>query len=372
MKFLFASDSFKGSLTSEETSALLARAARVVFPGVKCESVVVADGGEGTAGAIVAATRGVFQEVDSCDPLMTPILARYGVCPDGRVVIEAAANSGLTLLAPERRDPLETTTFGTGELIRDALERGRREIALAIGGTATNDGGMGCARALGARFLDAQGRELQGRGRDLERVAHIDLSELDRRLDDARLTVMSDVTNPLCGEKGASPEVVERLERGMINYRDVIRRVFRVDPDAIPGAGAAGGLGTCASVFLGAKMQSGIDAVLDWIDFDARLRNVDLVVTGEGQTDRQSRYGKVVQGVARRAQRAGVPVIALSGALGSGAETLFDDGLDALATTVDAPMSLETAMQRAEELYYFGAERMFRLVRVGMTLARKS
>ena len=382
VKFLFASDSFKGSLSSEETAAMLTRAAREVFGEVECESVVVADGGEGATDAILAASGGVRRVVDAHGPLMTPIQASYGVLKDGRAIIEAASASGLTLVPRDKRDPLEASSFGVGELILDALKQGRREIALALGGVATVDGGMGCGRALGVRFLDASGNELEGRGRDLERVAEIDVSGLDPRIADARVTVMNDVTNPLTGtrgaarvfgpQKGATSEVVERLERGMISYAAALRRSFGVDPNEIVGGGAAGGLGAFAALFLKGAMKSGIDVVLDLVDFDARLHGVDLVVTGEGRTDEQSRFGKVVQGVGLRAKKWGIPVVALSGSLGEGASALFEDGIEALATTVDAPTSLESAMARAKELYYFGAIRMFRLIRVGTSISKKS
>ena len=380
MKLLFASDSFKGTLSSDQTARLLTRAAREVFGDVECDSVVVSDGGEGALDAVVSATGGKKLTVDAHGPLMEPLRASYGVFRCNHAIVEMAAASGLTMVPADKRNPLNTTTYGVGELIRDALSKGYRDISLAIGGSATNDGGMGCARALGARFLDEKGKELEGYGRDLERVAEIDAAGLDPRLADARVTVMSDVTNPLCGEngatrvfgpqKGATPEIVERLERGMLNYRDVVRRQFGIDPDALRGGGAAGGLGSGLAVFLRGEMRSGIDVVLDLSDFDARLRGVDLVVTGEGQTDWQSCFGKVMQGVGLRAKRAGVMAIGLSGSLGRDASKLFDYGIESLATTVDAPMPLETALSRAEELYYLGAIRMFRLVRVGMKIAQ--
>ena len=382
MKFLFASDSFKGSLSSEETAAMLTRAAREVFGEIECDQLVVADGGEGATDAVLNATGGVKRGVSAHDPQMTPIQASYGSLRDGRAIVEAASASGLTLVPCEKRDPLIATSYGTGELILAALADGARDITLALGGVATVDGGTGCGRALGVRFLDAEGRELEGRGRDLERVAEIDVSRLDSRIAQARITVMNDVTNPLVGangaarvfgpQKGASSEVVERLERGMVNYAAALRRCFGVDPTQIVGGGAAGGLGAFAALFLKGEMKSGIDAVLDLVNFDARLQGVDLVVTGEGRTDEQSCYGKVVQGIGRRAKRLGVPVVALSGALGAGASALFDDGIESFATTIDAPMTLESAMERAKELYYFGAIRMFRLVRVGMKIADKA
>ena len=379
MRFLFASDSFKGTLTSEQTVALLARAATDVFGDIEYSGVPVADGGEGTTDAVVAAEKGEWIEAEVCGPLMEKVRARYGRLDAHRAVIEMAAASGLTLVPLDRRDPLKATSYGTGELIRHALDQGFTDISIAIGGSATNDGGMGCIRALGGRFLDAGGRALEGRGEDLEKVCTIDVSELDQRLAQAKITVMCDVTNPLCGEngatwtygaqKGATEQTQARLEAGMVNYRDVIRRQFGIDPDAIKGAGAAGGLGA-ALVLLGGEMKSGIETVLDLIDFDARLEGTDLVVTGEGRTDWQSCFGKVMQGVGERAARKGVIAVGLSGSLGRNAWQIYDHGIASLMTTVDAPMSLEEALGRAEELYYQGAVRMFRFIKVGMDMKK--
>ncbi len=225
---------------------------------------------------------------------------------ENRAIIEMALASGYALVPSEKKNPLYTSSYGTGELIRDALDRGFRDITIAIGGSATNDGGMGCMRALGIRFLNREGRELMGNGSDLEHLAEIDDSGLDSRLADTRFTVMCDVTNPLCGEQGATytfgpqkggtPEVLERLERGMENYRDILIRTYGINPDTIPGSGAAGGLGAALLVFLRAELRSGIETVLDLIGFDSRLEGVSLVVTGEGCTDWQSCYGKVVPG----------------------------------------------------------------------------
>ena len=379
MRFLFASDSFKGTLTSEQTVALLARAATDVFGDIEYSGVPVADGGEGTTDAVVAAEKGQWIEAEVCGPLMEKIRARYGRLDAHRAVIEMAAASGLTLVPLDRRDPLKATSYGTGELIRHALNQGFTDISIATGGSATNDGGMGCIRALGGRFLDVEGRALEGRGEDLERVCTIDVSALDQRLANAKITVMCDVTNPLCGEngatwtfgaqKGATPEMQARLEAGMVNYRDVLRKQFGIDPDAIQGAGAAGGLGA-ALVFLGGEMKSGIDTVLDLIGFDQRLEGTDLVVTGEGRTDWQSCFGKVMQGVGERAARKGVTAVGLSGSLGRGAAQIFDHGIASLMTTVDAPMPLEEALGRAGELYYLGAVRMFRFIKAGMDLKK--
>ena len=382
MKFLFASDSFKGTLTSEQTVELLAKAAREVFGDIEYSGVPVADGGEGPVAAVIAAEHGEWMEAEVSGPLMEKRKASYGKLDEKRAVLEMAAASGLTLVPLHLRNPLLTTSYGTGELILHALDQGFTDLSIAIGGSATNDGGMGCARALGVRFLDCDGKELEGRGEDLEKVDRIDISGLDPRIGNVKITVMCDVTNPLCGEngatytfgaqKGATPEMQARLEAGMVNYRNVIRRQFDVDPDGIRGAGAAGGLGTALMVFLGGEMKSGIDTVLDLIGFDERLEGTDLVVTGEGQTDWQSCFGKVMQGVGERAKAKGVVAVGLSGSLGRDAAQIFDHGIASLMTTVDAPIPLEEAFERAEELYYLGAVRMFRFLKAGMALKERS
>ena len=378
MQLLFASDSFKGSLTSEKTAELLSMAAREVFGECECSCVPVADGGEGTVEAVIAAEHGEKVTVKVHGPLMEEAESFYGVFDGYKAVIEMAAASGLPMVPEELRNPLNTTTFGTGELILDALERGYRDISIAIGGSATNDGGMGCARALGVKFLDDEGNELDGFGHDLVRVASIDVSGLDERVKDSKITVMCDVTNPLCGkdgatwtfgkQKGATPEIQEELERGMCRYRDVIKETFGVDCDGIPGAGAAGGLGAALRVFLGGEMRSGIETVLELIRFDERLEGVDLVVTGEGRTDWQSCFGKVMQGVGMHAKAKGIPVLGLSGSLGKNAMDICSCGVSSLMTTVNAPMTLSEALERAEELYYDGALRMFRFVKAGMDI----
>lgn len=378
MKLLFASDSFKGSLTSEKTVELLSQAAREVFGECECSGVPVADGGEGTVEAVIAAEHGEYINVKVHGPLMEETESFYGIFDGNKAVIEMAAASGLPMVPEELRNPLNTTTFGTGELILDALKRGFRDISIAIGGSATNDGGMGCARALGVKFLDQDGNELEGFGRDLARVAAIDISGLDERVKDSKITVMCDVTNPLCGkdgatwtfgkQKGATLEIQEELEKGMCSYRDVIRETFGIDCDGIPGTGAAGGLGAALMVFLGGEMKSGIETVLDLIRFDERLEGVDLVVTGEGRTDWQSCFGKVMQGVGMRAKAKGIPVLGLSGSLGKNAMDICSCGISSLMTTVNAPMPLSEALERAEELYYEGALRMFRFVRTGMEI----
>ena len=394
MKFLFASDSFKGTLSSRRTAELLAQAAGEVFPGCACSSVEMADGGEGTVDAVLSAAGGHIRTIDVHDPLGKMIRASYGILPDHTAVIEMAAASGLPLVPAGSRDPRRTTSYGTGELIADALAQGCRKIIVAIGGSATNDGGTGCMQALGARFLDENGRELPGlytdgtagagpglcTGADLARIRSIDLSGMDPLIRDADFTVMCDVTNPLCGEngatytfgkqKGGTPEILNELEAGMRNYRDILLRQSGVNLDEAPGAGAAGGLGAALMVFLKGKMKSGIETVLDLTGFDKKLADVDLAVTGEGRADGQSVCGKVMQGVGLRCRKYGVPAIALVGGMEPGAEALFDCGIESIITTVNGIMPLEEALERAEELYLDAARRMFRMLRAGQRAAR--
>jgi glycerate kinase len=383
MKLLFASDSFKGSLSSADTIELLTKAAREVFGDDTLTSgVAVADGGEGTTDAVIEAVGGEKITVDVKGPLFEPEKAFYGKLSDTSAVMEMAAASGLPMVPDGQRNPLNTTTYGTGQMVKDALDRGFTDLSIAIGGSATNDGGMGAMIALGARFLDASGNELKGTGSDLEKVADIDVSGLDIRLKNCHITVMCDVTNPLCGpdgatytfgkQKGGTPEILDRLEKGMQNYRDVIRRKFGIDPDQLSGGGAAGGLGTALRVFLNGEMKSGIETVLDLIHFDERLQGVDLVVTGEGRTDWQSCFGKVLQGVGDRCAKHDIPAIALSGSLGDGADKIFGHGICSVMTTVDGPMALDKAMSEAQRLYFSGAVRMFRFVKTGMDMAKKA
>ena len=378
MKFLFASDSFKGTLSSDQTIELLTKAAEEVFGSCETSGVPVADGGEGTTDAVVKARSGEIITVPVHGPLMEMEQGFYGRLSDTEAILEMAAASGLPMVPEEKRNPLNTTTYGTGELLKAALDAGYTEIAIAIGGSATNDGGMGFASALGIRFLDQDGHVLEGRGEDLEKVAHIDMSGLDPAVQKAHFTVMCDVTNPLCGpdgatytfgkQKGGTPEILDRLEKGMQNYRDVIIREFGINPDEIQGSGAAGGLGTALKVFLHAEMKSGIETVLDLIDFDARLEGVDLVVTGEGRTDWQSCFGKVMQGVGDRSAKHQVPVAALCGGLGPNYEKIYAHGISSIMTTVDGPMPLKEALDNASELYYKGAIRMFRFLQAGMQM----
>lgn len=373
MKFIFASDTFKGTLTCKDTIELLSRSAGKIFGDAECVGVPVADGGEGTVDAVLSAKNGERINVNVHGPLMDEISAYYGRIPDGHVVMEMASASGLTLIEESRRNPLFTTSYGTGEMIKDALDKGFTDISIAIGGSATNDGGMGCLAALGVKFLDEHGNKLDGRGENLEKVRSIDLSGLHPGLSRAKITVMCDVTNPLCGvngatrvygpQKGATEDIVKRLEAGMENYRDVIIRETGINPDEIAGSGAAGGLGAALFVFCGGRMKSGIDTVLDLVDFDKQIQGADYIITGEGCADGQSCYGKVMLGIGLRAKKQGIPVIGLCGQVKDGAEKLYDYGITKLLQTSDTNVPLEDVMNHAKEYYYRGAVRMFEMIK---------
>ena len=375
-RFVFASDSLKGTLSSADTARLLGAAAERHFPGCSWTAVPMADGGEGAVDALVAACGGEKVDALVADPLGRPIEASYALLPGGRAVIEMAAASGLPLLAPEERDPLATSTYGTGQLVADALARGARDVTIALGGSATNDGGMGLARALGARLLDADGQELAGRGSDLERVASVDLSGLSPALAGARFRMMCDVDNPLVGpegasfvfspQKGASPEVVRRLDDGMRNWARVLEETFGRGFD-VPGAGAAGGLGAACLALLDAEAVIGVARVLELTGFDALLASADLCVTGEGHADAQTARGKVVSGVAAACARRRVPCVAVVG--GMSADAAEVPGLSAMVPTAIDAMPLEEALARAEELYALAAERLFSLLELGVSLA---
>lgn len=377
-RLVFACDSFKGTLSSRHAEELLEEAARAHFHDVSCVSLPMADGGEGTVEAVVAATGGRIVDVPSSDPLGRPLTSTYALLPDGRALIETAAASGLTLLSPAERDPLRTSTFGTGQLISHALDHGTCDITVALGGSATNDGGMGLLRALGARFLDALGHELVGTGADLVRVASVDLSELDRRLEGVSFHVMCDVDSPLLGpqgasrlfgpQKGASAADVRMLETGMASYARLLSEACGRPYVDGPGLGAAGGVCAALQLALGADASSGVDRVLDLVGFDDALAGADLCITGEGHADAQTARGKVMCGVARRCRAAGVGCVAIVGGMDPDAVGLLDCGIDALIPTVIDATELDDALGRAEENFRLAAHRVFTLLSLGMGL----
>lgn len=382
MKILFAPDSFKGSLKSSQIIERLVIKARQQFKDCEILRVPIADGGEGTVEAIVSAANGEIRTLNVMGPLMGEVVAKYGVIGGDTVIIEMAEASGITLVDTEKRNPLNSTSYGTGQLIRHVLNEGYRKIIIGIGGSATNDGGIGAMQALGVKFLDSAGKEVGMTGRYLEEIADIDISGLDACISEAEITVMCDVDNPLTGEegatfvygpqKGAESDGLLRLENGMKNYARVIKEKLDVDISSVGGAGAAGGLGAALMVFLGARLKPGIETLLDLISFDELLKDVDLVVTGEGKLDSQSVHGKVPIGVARRCKKHSIPVIAIVGGMDKGTDPIYDYGIESVISTVNGIMSLEQALENAVELLDDAAERMFRFLKVGMVIGGKS
>lgn len=379
MKIVIAPDSFKGSCTAREAAEYIRRGVAEVFPDAEFTLLPIADGGEGTVDSLVAATGGRLVEVDSFDPLGRPIRAPYGILPDGTAVVETAAASGLTLVAAHERDALRASTYGTGLLIRRALERGARRVIIGLGGSATTDGGMGLARALGLRFLDADGSPLDDGGAELARLARIDVSALMPEAASCRFVLACDVKNVLCGaegaayvfspQKGASPAQVQQLDAALGNYARVLKKQLGSDAALRPGSGAAGGLGCVFMAFFNAEVKPGIELVLDTIGFDKHVREADLVITGEGRLDAQSAYGKVPCGVAERSKSMkNVPVVAIGGAIGDGADALYSRGVDALASAVSRVCTLDEAMSATEQNLTQTSRRTAQLIKLGMRM----
>ena len=377
MKIIIAPQSFKGSVSALEAAQAIERGVRRAEPEAETTLVPVADGGDGTLNVLVDNTNGeVFRSIVT-GPLSHVVEAPWGVMGDGKTaVVEMARASGLALVPLRRRNPRTTTTRGTGEIIRQALEKGFTRIIVGLGGSATNDAGMGMASALGVKFLDAQGKSLPRGGAALARLAHVDISNLNPALKEVTIIGATDVTNPLCGpsgasaiygpQKGASPETVAELDAALANFARVVQQDLGIDflNEEWPGAGAAGGLGAGLLAFTGARLQSGIDMVCEVLNFDEHVRGADLVITGEGRADLSTIYDKSPVGVARKAGVFGVPTIILAGSLGDGYEELYNHGIAGVICIADRPMSFERSLARTEELLEGAAERTIRLLRV--------
>ncbi len=377
-RVLIAPQAFKGSADAVAVAAAIARGIRRVWPDAACDELPLADGGEGTVRALVRATSGSLRISRVHDPLGREIDAEWGILGDGRTaVIEMAAASGLPLLSATERDPRVTSTRGTGELLLEAAMSGAARVILGIGGSATNEGGTGMARAIGFRFLDDRGADLPEGGAALARLKRIE-GQVDPRLIRVSIDVACDVRNPLVGpqgasavfgpQKGATPAIVRELDAALATYADVVQRFLGRDIRDVPGAGAAGGLGAGLIAFADAKLRSGADIVMSATRFEQRARAVDLVVTGEGRVDAQSGYGKVTGSVVTRSAALGRPVALIAGGVGGGHEQLFASGLSALEIASDGPSSVDDAMRRAEELITSAAERLARSIALGRTI----
>ena len=376
MKIVIAPDSFKGSVSALEAARAIEQGIRRVFPEAVIEKVPMADGGEGTVQSLVDATGGHIQTRRVLAPLGNEVEAKFGILADGETaVIEMASASGLTLVAPDQRNPLLTTTYGTGQLIRAALEAGCRRLIIGIGGSATNDGGVGMAEALGVRSLDADGKQILRGGGNLGHLRSIDITGLHPAIAETETVVACDVNNPLTGpegashvygpQKGATPEMIEILDECLGHFDEVLTETLGRSFNDIPGAGAAGGLGAGLMAFLNAELKLGVDIMIDAVKLEERVKGASLVFTGEGQLDFQTAFGKTPVGVAKVAKAHNIPVIAIAGGIAEGAEAVYEAGIDAMLGIVQEPMSLEVAVEDATRLIADTAEQAARLIVIG-------
>ena len=399
MKILIASDSFKGCMSSAEVAKNITTGILRVFSDAKIEVLTIADGGEGTALVLTEVLGGQLHRKRVFGPMANPVDAVFGILPGGEAIMDMASASGITLVPEGKTNIMSATTFGTGQMILAALDHGCRRIYLGIGGSATNDGGLGMASALGVRFLDEHGKSLCGEiscdiepmddsqlprdfflgGKDLLKVAKIDISNIDHRIVSTNFFILSDVTNPLCGstgaahtygaQKGATPEDIELLDRGLSHFAEVVKRDIGLDLAEMDGIGAAGGLGLSLIAFMGAKMLRGIDYILDAIGFDEKACQSDLIITGEGRIDPQSAYGKVISGIAIRGAKLGVPVIAIGGAIDGDIQELYNAGVCSVEAAVSHPMTLDEAMKNGADNLVLATERIMQAIELGMRLA---
>jgi glycerate kinase len=382
MRVVIAPDKFKGSLSAVDAAAAIARGVARACPEASIAIVPMADGGEGTTQALVAATGGSYHDAQVTGPLGEPVIARFGLLGDGKTaVVEMAAASGLVLVPHGKRNPLIATTRGTGELILAAIATGGRRLIVGIGGSATNDGGAGLGQALGYRLLDRAGRDLEPGGGALDRLAQIDRSQRRTELDGVEIAVACDVSNPLCGtegasavygpQKGASPEMVARLDDNLAHFAEIVDRDLGVSIKDLAGSGAAGGLGGGLVAFAEGKLQPGVKLIIDAVKLADRLDGADLCLTGEGAIDAQSAFGKTAVGVARLARSLQCPCLALAGSIGSGAEAVLDQGIDAYFSICPGPISLEEAIARAEPLLEQAAVQAVRATMTGLKKTRR-
>ena len=371
MKVIAAMDSFKGCCSAESAGAAVCKGALRADAAIEAVNIPVSDGGEGMIDALIYSGRGRWVPCEVTGPMGEAVAAGYALLEDRTAVVEMSLASGLTLVPANSRNPGIATTYGTGQLIRAALDAGCRNFLVGIGGSATNDGGAGMMQALGVHFLDQDGRELPFGGAALRRLEQVDISGMDPRLTQCRILVASDVRNPLCGpngashvygpQKGATPAMVEELDAALTRYARVLASQLGRDVAGEPGAGAAGGLGAALYAFMNAEFCAGIEAVLDLLNFSDQIADADMVFTGEGCTDAQTLFGKVPAGVAKAVkQKADIPVYILSGGIRGGAEALYGHGIDGIFSIADGPITLEESQRRAEELLERGAEAIVR------------
>ena len=375
MKFILAPDSFKESMTAKEACISMENGIRKVFNDATCIHVPMADGGEGTVDALIESTNGNIYEVEVTAPLGNKVKAKFGILGDGKTaVIEMAEASGIHLVKLEDRNPLLTTTFGTGELIKHALDMNVERIIIGLGGSATNDGGVGMLQALGASFKGSDGKEIALGGGALKDLCEIDLSGFDKRVYDVKIEVACDVKNPLTGEKGASfvfgaqkggnKETLEVLDSNLKHYAEVVKRDMGKEIDKVEGAGAAGGLGAALIGFCNGKLESGIDLVIKYSNLEEKVRNADFVFTGEGSIDFQTKFGKTPIGVAKVAKKYNIPVIAFGGRIGEGIDELYSLGIDSVIGITPGVISLDEALAKGKDNLEISAENVVRILEI--------
>ena len=378
MKIVIAPDSFKESLTALEVAEAIEAGLKKVLPDAEYVKVPMADGGEGTVQSLVDATEGRLISAEVCAPLGNKVKAEFGLSGDGRTaIIEMAAASGLHLVPPEARNPLRTTSYGTGELILAALDEGVEKIIVGIGGSATNDGGAGMLQALGALLLDANNQPIGAGGGCLQDLAAIDLSGLDKRLAGVEIVVACDVDNPMCGEKGASavfgpqkgatPEMVQALDSGLQHFAAIAARDLGLDIQSPAGAGAAGGMGGGVLLLPDARLQAGVQIVMEAVKLAEKVQDADLVITGEGRMDAQSVHGKTPIGVAHTAKAFGKPVIAIVGCLREDYEVVYAQGIDAVFPIIRQLGSLEEILQHGRDNLVSAAQNVARIYQMGIS-----
>ena len=370
---VLAPDSFKESMTAKEACVAMERGIKKVNSNIQCIHVPMADGGEGTMQSLVDATGGEVYSLEVVGPLGNKVKAEYGILGNGEIgVLEMASASGIHLVSLEERNPLITTTYGTGEIIKACLDRGVKKLLIGIGGSATNDGGVGVIQALGGRLLDKEGNELGFGGGELEKLDRIDLTNFDRRLKDVVIEVACDVSNPLCGEngasyifgpqKGASVEMIKILDNNLKHYAKVIKEQFGKDVLEIAGAGAAGGLGAGLMVFLNGNLKKGIEIVIEYSGLEKKVKNCDMVWTGEGSIDFQTQYGKTPLGVATVAKKYNKPVVALAGRVGDDIDILYEKGIDSIFGIMRGVTTIDEALKNGKENIERTSENIARLM----------
>lgn len=359
MNVLVAPDSFKECLSAKEVAQHISNGILNVYPDAKIHQIPISDGGEGLLDALLYGVGGMLNAVMVKDPLLRNIQANFGILKDGTAVIEMAKASGLELLSHAEKNPMITSTYGTGQLIKSALDKGCKNILVGIGGSATNDAGTGMLRALGCEFLDVNDDELKDGGAYLEHLAKIDLKNIDKRLKDCKITVACDVDNPLTGpngasytyaaQKGATPAQIIQLDNNLKHFAHILKLQLNIDVEHLSGAGAAGGIGASLSGFLNAKLVSGIDLILETLKIEKHIKNADIIFTGEGKIDNQTLHGKTIVGIAKIAKKHKVPVIALAGKVDKGYESLIDIGITAVHEISDSKLNIKEAIKRASE-----------------------